>query len=284
MYQEHLQFHVERFSNNKHPKFTDQQVMTMYIYCTTYEKRLTIRDMYDFTRTYMSDIFVNLPSYVAVCNRISRLAPAFIELYRLVSESNLNKHERSLFSLMDSMPIVTCSGKRNAKVARDVTNKGYCSTKSMYYYGVKLHVLAYYQKGTLPIPESIIISPASESDINVFRDNWCCGKDRAFVADKIYQDASNEGFIKDHHNSILLSPVKYTRGVLECEKQRNRASDDLFNRAVSGIRQSVESLFNWLIERVNIQRASKVRSTAGLIAFIFRKLAAIFLVCKLFKP
>jgi len=284
MYEKHLQFHVQRFSNNKNPKFTDQQTMTMYIYCTTYEKRLTIRDMYDFTSTYLSDVFVNLPSYVAVCNRISRLAPAFMSLYEQVATRNLGKHELSLFSLMDSMPIVTCSGKRNAKVAREVANKGYCSTKSMYYYGVKLHALAYYQKGALPIPESIVITSASENDLNVFRDNWCSEKDRVYVADKIYQDAGNESFINDNYNSILLSPVKYPRGISVSEKQRNKAADDLFNRAVSGIRQPIESLFNWLIERTNIQRASKVRSTAGLIAFIFGKLAAVFLVYGVFKP
>ena len=42
------------------------------------------------------------------------------------------------------MPIVTCKGKnRKSKVAREVVDKGYCSTKNMYYYGLKLHLLAF---------------------------------------------------------------------------------------------------------------------------------------------
>ena len=285
VYEKDLQFHVQRFSNNSRPKFSDQQTMTMYIYCTACEKRLTIRDMYDFTHTYLSDVFVNLPSYVAICNRIARLAPAFVALYEHIAKLNIESEEYlEEFSLMDSMPIVTCSGKRQGKVAREITNKGYCSTKSMYFYGVKLHALAYHKSGTLPIPESMIVSPASENDLNVFRDSWNDLYNRILVADKIYQDAGNESFILDKYNSRLLSPVKYPRGVEQETKQRNRAADDLYNRSVSSIRQPIESLFNWLIERTNIQRASKVRSAAGLISFIFGKLAAAFLLFKFFKP
>ncbi len=280
-----MQYHVQRFSNNKHPKFTDQQTLTMYIYCTTYEKRLTIRDMYDFTRAYLSNYFVNLPSYVAVCTRISRLAPAFVALQNRVAELNLSRESSErLYSLMDSMPIVACSGKRCAKVARDIADKGFCSTKSMYYYGVKLHTLAYHKRGTLPVPESMILTPASECDLNVFRDSWTAVHDRVFVADKIYQDADNERFIKESCNCELLSPIKYSRNTAEQIKQRNKAADDLFNRSVSSIRQPIESLFSWLIEHTNIQRASKVRSTSALIAFVFGKVAAAILVYRVFKP
>ena len=39
------------------------------------------------------------------------------------------------------MPVATCKGKnRKEKVAGEVVDKGYCSTKNMYYYGVKLHL------------------------------------------------------------------------------------------------------------------------------------------------
>jgi len=34
-------------------------------------------------------------------------------------------------SLLDSMPIITCSGKRSGKVAKEITDKGFCSTKGM---------------------------------------------------------------------------------------------------------------------------------------------------------
>ncbi len=61
---EELQFYCERFSNKNEPEFTDQEIMTIYLY---------------------------------------------------------------------NMPIITCSGKRSGKVAREITDKGFCSTKWIYY-------------------------------------------------------------------------------------------------------------------------------------------------------
>jgi hypothetical protein len=101
------------------------------------------------------------------------------------------------------MPIITCSGKRTSKVATEITDKGFCSTKNMYYYGLKLHALAFWQKGGLPFPESFVITPASENDLNVFKVNWAQIKDRTFWGDKIYHD---EPFFNDlalSKNSII---------------------------------------------------------------------------------
>ena len=39
------------------------------------------------------------------------------------------------------MPIITCCGRnRTGKVARDIADKGYCSTKNLYYHGLKYMV------------------------------------------------------------------------------------------------------------------------------------------------
>jgi hypothetical protein len=61
------------------------------------------------------------------------------------------------------------------------------------------------------------------------------------------------------------------------EKQRKKAADDLFSKAVSSVRQPIEAFFNWLIEKTDIQRASKVRSTKGLLVHVFGKIAAAFI-------
>lgn len=52
----------------------------------------------------------------------------------------------------DSTPIFTCSSKRSGKVARQLTAKGYCPAKGIYYYGCKLHLLAIRRKGPLTQP------------------------------------------------------------------------------------------------------------------------------------
>ena len=80
-----------------------------------------------------------------------------------------------------------------------------------------------------------------------------------------------------HQNSEMLTPVKAVKGMPEEIKQKIRAANDLFSTAVSKVRPPVEAIFNWLIEKADIQKASKVRSTKGLMIHVFGRLAAAFI-------
>lgn len=71
-----------------------------------------------------------------------------------------------------------------------------------------------------------------------------------------------------------MCPIKYKRGQPQEDKQHHKAADELYSKAVSRIRQPFEFFFNWLIEHTDIQRASKVRSTAVLMVHIFGRIAA----------
>lgn len=73
-----------------------------------------------------------------------------------------------------------------------------------------------------------------------------------------------------------MIPVKAVKGECQEIKNRNKAPNDLYSTAVSRIRQLIESLFNWLIEKTNIQRACKVRSIKGLLQHLFGKIVAAF--------
>jgi hypothetical protein len=66
------------------------------------------------------------------------------------------------------------------------------------------------------------------------------------------------------------------KGQSEWERKWLYAADKLFSAAVSKIRQPIESLFNWFIEKVDLQNASKTRSTKGIIVHVFGRLAAAF--------
>jgi hypothetical protein len=70
------------------------------------------------------------------------------------------------------------------------------------------------------------------------------------------------------HNVQIITPIKRKKG-----QETLCSADKLFSRAVSSVKRAIESLNNWLIEKTNIQRASKVRSVAGLTAFIFARIA-----------
>ena len=75
----------------------------------------------------------------------------------------------------------------------------------------------------------------------------------------------------------MLTPIKEVKGMPENLKQRDNAYNDLFSTAVSRIRQPIESLFNWLIEKTDIQRASKIRSTNGLLVLVFGRITAAYI-------
>ena len=180
-------------------------------------------------------------------------------------------------SLLDSLPIITCSGKRLGKVAPEITAKGYCSTKSMFYYGLKLHSLAFRRSNQLPFPEQLLITPASENDLNVFKQAWSSIENRTFYGDKIYLNEDFFTLVQNNYNSVMLTPVKGIKNQSIWEMQFSKAADNLFSVAVSKCRQPIESFFNWLIEKTDFQRASKVRSTKGLLIHTFGKIAAAFI-------
>jgi len=81
----------------------------------------------------------------------------------------------------------------------------------------------------------------------------------ALFADKAYADATTKMTLLKR-GTYLLTPYKRRRSEPET------AVPTLFNRFVSSIRQPLESLFGWLIQRTNLQSASRVRSTNGLLA------------------
>ena len=64
------------------------------------------------------------------------------------------------------------------------------------------------------------------------------------------------------------------KGEGEWEKKFEQAYRKTYGQAVSSVRQSIESFFNFLEERVKIQVASKVRSSARLILHVIGKVAA----------
>lgn len=273
----------ERFSNNKNPGFSDEELLTVYLYGVMEERRFRLKDIYDFTKKYLLSWFPRLPSYQAFSDRLNRMAEVFRQMLTELLVVQASSTTDSGCNVVDSLPVIICSGKRKSKVATDISEKGYCSTKSMYYYGLKIHINGMVRSATTPLPQSIVVTSAAESDLNVFRNYWYDAKDRVFFGDKIYKDEDWFEAFERQTGSIMLTPVKTVKGMSDKIKQFNKAAADLWSKAVSTVRQPVESLFNWLIEKTDIQRASKVRSTKGLLVHVFGKMAAAFLGNYLFN-
>lgn len=276
-YDTRLQFNCQRFSNNNSPDFTDQEVITIYLFCVHVEKRFKVKEMHLFIKRYYLDWFPKLHSYVAFSTRINNLSHVLQLLSGLFMEDFIPEGTSDKFSLLDSMPIITCSGKRQGKVAGGITDKSYCSSKNLYYFGVKLHVLAFHNSRQLPHPESIIVTSASENDLKVFKENWAAITSRTFFGDKIYTNKKFFDDLYDQKTAEMLTPVKAVKDQSLVLKQWDSAFNFQYSKAVSAVRQPIESFFNWLIEKTDIQRAGKVRSYKGLQSHIFGKLAAAFL-------
>lgn len=272
VYESSLRFHCQRFSNNSRPEFTDEEVLTVYLFCGYYQRYFGIKEIHTFAKEYLSSWFPRLPSYQTFNARLNMLSEAFKVWVETMVQSFRPQDCDSLISIVDSMPIITCKGKnREGKVAKEITSKGYCSTKNMYYYGMKLHMVGQRRKDAIPFPEMIAITTAAENDLTVFKTEcvpYLNGK--TVFADKIYSDFS---YFDENNPVKVLTPHKGIKGEEEVIRQREKAARDLFSQAVSKVRQPIEAFFNWLNEKTEIQRASKVRATKGLLVHIFGKLA-----------
>jgi hypothetical protein len=279
LYESELKYTCQRFSNNSPPEFTDAEVMTVYLFVIAEEQRFQIKQIHRFTKDYMFSWFPKLPSYQAFNHRLNQMSETFKFLAIWLFSSHIPKDCDLKTSLTDSMPIVTCKGKnRKSKVAREVVDKGYCSAKNMYYYGLKLHLLGFRRQGTIPFPEFIGITAASENDLTAFKELF--GDqiyNRLIFGDQIFSDKPYFDLKADRQNIEMLTPVKLPKGEADCIRQREKAFRDLFGTAVSAVRQPVESFFNWVNEKTKIQEAQKVRSTNGLAVHVLGKMAAAFI-------
>ena len=231
VYQFSLKFNCQRFSNNANPLFTDEELLTVYLFCGAYQRYFKIKEIYTFTKKYLLSWFPNLPSYQTFNYRLNRMSGAINELVKHLITFFKPADCDAMTSLIDSMPIITCAGKnKTGKVATEITTKGYCSTKNMYYFGLKLHTLAFRRKGTIPFPEMIISSSAEENDLTVLkREVADTLTHRDIFADKIYSDFSFWGNKQQEQEVTMLTPVKAIKGEETIITQREKAGRETYS-------------------------------------------------------
>lgn len=274
-YNSTLCWQVQRFSpNSNQGRITDEEIITIYLFCVAFQEKHKLKSMHRYILEHWIDWFPALPSYETFVTRLNRIASIFPILVGCLLDDLDNIETDIPIVLADSMPIITCSHKRKARVALEMTDKGYCSTKGLHYFGVKLHLVAKRRESTLPLPEYIGITQASTHDLTALRPILLNIQDRNIIADKAYIDEKLNQKLKNEHNSQIITPIKDKKGMPKVLKQFDQAFNDLFSTTVSSIRQPVESFFNWLQQVTNIQIASKIRSSNGLITHVYGKIAA----------
>ncbi len=256
----------QRLSNFR-PRFTDEELLTMYIFGHL-QGHTSHRRIYDYMHNHWGEWFPDVPSYQAFNRRVNELCPAFELLIEQQLSSAGHRIAASADRLIDSLPVMLAIGTRanRARVADGLADTGFCATKQTYYRGVKLHLIAARRPKYLPLPERFALTRASHHDLAALRElNPRLGTYGLF-ADRAYADADTVAALQER-GTYLLTPYKRRRNEPET------CVPTLFNRFVSSVRQPLESLFGWLIQRTNLQNASRVRSTNGLLAHCYGKLA-----------
>jgi len=263
-----LVVHAQRQSNNFRPKFTDEECMTTYIW-GLFNRKFEVKACYQFIRDYYGGWFPDLPSYQAYNSRICYLADAFKALADVLL-CGLGLDSSHCDFVNDSMPIVVAGSKRSgrAKVANEICAKGYCASKDMWYYGIKIHTVAQCNYKTLPTPAMMTISKASEHDLPVAKEMLADANGMRLFGDSAFADKTWRLSMLSENNIEILTPIKRKKG-----QKKLSYWDGIYSTAISSVKQAIESFNNWLNEKTHIQRASKVRSAAGLTAFVFARVA-----------
>ena len=256
-----------RMSNNHRPRFTDEELMTVYLFGLSKNLR-SQKDIYQYCRDHLLSWFPTLPSYQAFNARLNQLASCFEFLIDDMCQTAHIQLQGVHEVVLDSMPIIVAGNSRSSRatVAKDICSKGYCSSKQMYYYGVKLHLMGSIRPNRIPMPRNIWYTEAHINDLNAARPVIDKLYNAKIYADKAYcdEDLKNKLALQ---NTEIITPIKASKG----QFLRDSAAE-LYSTAVSKVRQPIESLFNWLIEKTDIQAANKVRSSKGLAIHILGRL------------
>ena len=271
-YEQNLWVYCQRMSNHADLSFSDEEVITLYLFGII-DKHKEIKQIYQYADRHLREWFPKLPSYVAFIQRLNKAAAIFaplLEIIQVEQETARAKRGDTQVLLIDSFPVALAKqGHRfKACVAKGFANAGYCSTKKLYYYGACVHVVARKQAGTLPSPEFIGVTPASYHDGPIFDQIRPELTNDTLFGDKAYErpDANQ---VELAQNLTVLTPVKKKKGQKYLD-----ADEQWLSRAVSQVRQPIETLFGWIEEKTGIECAGKVRSYEGLMVHVFGRFAA----------
>ena len=281
VYDKHPTLKYQRWSRNTTaPLFTDQEAMTIYLFGHLQE-RFKLKAIHRYMQQHWRAWFPHLPSYQACNHRLNLLEEVWpVLLGELMAQLEMPAAALETDQMLDSLPIMLAVRGRstNAKVALDQADQGYCESKKLWYHGVKLHLLGAKQYQQLPVPLSLCLTTAARHDLPVLKEQVLSPLPGTLFGDKAYLDQATKQALAAA-GTTLCTPDKKEKGQTLYPVGHSR----LWSRFVSAMRQPIESMFNWLVEKTGIQNAARVRSSEGLRVHCYGKLtAAFYLLC--FNP
>ena len=260
----------QRLSNNRDPVFTDQELITIWFFAHL-EGCFEKKKMHQLILKYWPQWFTRLPGYQTFVLRLNRLEPTFQTFGALLSAALAAPHTPEFDHLVDSLPVMLAQHGHSygARVGRELADIGFCAAKKTRFHGVRLHLIAQRRRGRLPLPTQVWLCAASHHDSKAFSQQQPELPMTELFGDLAYPTPEIISHLKAQQTR-LVTPQKKPKGTDLTPDEK------YYNRLVRRIRQPIESLFNWIQEKTQIQRASKVRSTDALMIHCWGKLAVAF--------
>lgn len=259
----------QRSSNNTNPGgITDQELVTIYFFGHLHQ-RFEKKAMHEFIQTYWLAYFPKLPKYQTFVARLNQLEATFQSLGAELQARLRVAQVPEIDRVIDSLPIMLARGGHayTAVVGREgFPDVGYCASKKLYFYGVRLHTLAQRRSGQLPLPQHIWMREASCHDVRSVKEQELILPDTTLIGDSAYADTVFDAHLSAQ-GTKLCTPRKKLKGKELSQMQKH------YNRCVSRLRQPIEGFFNWLNGKTDVQNAGTVRSHDALMVHCFGKLA-----------
>lgn len=179
----------------------------------------------------------------SVYNRRKRKLFPFIEKIRMKMVDKFNELES--YFVVDSMPLEVCKISRSArsKICKNVdyamSNKGFCASQNLHFYGYKLHAVC----SIGGVFQSFDLSPASVHDIHYLRDIKLQLSDCVLIGDK--------GYLSQTIQLDLFNEVNIQ---LETPKRKNQKDYKPQFYPFKKYRKRIETLFSQLCDQFMIRR------------------------------
>lgn len=256
----------QRLSNNSKPDFTDQELMAIYLFAHLNQKYQK-KQMHEFIKNYWHGWFPDLPAYQTFVFRLNQLEQTFQSFGQVLIESLNRVIDPAVDSIVDSMPVMLASHGHSygAKVAREIAAAGYCAAKRTRFHGVRLHFIGKRRTSRLPLPAQVFLASAAHHDGQFLKLQNINLPQTTLFGDLAFADKKLVAGFNHQQTKLLVGAKKPKGGELS-------GFEKYYNRLISKLRQPIESLFNWINEKTEIQKASKVRSTNGLMIHCWGKL------------
>ena len=97
LYKSELKYSCQIFSNNANSAFSDEEVLTIYLFAMTSERKFIIKQIPQYANDYLRSWFPLLPSYVAfdfIINCLNEAIRLLAHIYKSDSLFIYNKHYR----------------------------------------------------------------------------------------------------------------------------------------------------------------------------------------------